>query len=295
MNVTVVYGTDERTVSVEPGTVLGEAIIATGLPLEQPCAGRGSCLKCKVIAEGTLSPLDEKELEGLTRAEQASSYRLACRARVQGDVNVTLAPIVVYSNKMFAASDEYKRRNVPLGLAIDLGSTTVAAFLTMLDTGQVCLGAAALNQQTAFGADQQTTTTARTDFSELQMPFTITKGVFNTDGTRLVSPLMRIQANGSADLAKETLDFRVEPTFVATIQGQGDTVDRSGIMVPVLVSGSFAKPTFKPDMAAILNQKLPSKDQVQEEIKKLIPADKKERKKVLEEGVKNLLKGFGTN
>jgi uncharacterized 2Fe-2S/4Fe-4S cluster protein (DUF4445 family) len=29
----------------------------------------------------------------------------------------------------------------------------VAAFLTMLDTGQVCLGAAALNQQTAFGAD----------------------------------------------------------------------------------------------------------------------------------------------
>ncbi len=153
MNVTVHYGTDERTVSVEQGTVLGEAVIATGLPLEQPCAGRGSCLKCKVIAEGALSPLDEKEQEGLTQAEQASSYRLACRARVQGDVNVTLAPIVVYSNKIFAASDEYKRRDVPLGLAIDLGSTTVAAFLTMLDTGQVCLGAAALNQQTAFGAD----------------------------------------------------------------------------------------------------------------------------------------------
>jgi len=135
VNVTVNYGTDERTVSVEQGTPLGEAIIATGLPLEQPCAGRGSCLKCKVIAEGTLSPLDEKELEGLTQAEQASSYRLACRARVQGDVNVTLAPIVVYSNKMFAASDEYKRRDAPLGLAIDLGSTTVAAFLTMSGHG----------------------------------------------------------------------------------------------------------------------------------------------------------------
>jgi uncharacterized 2Fe-2S/4Fe-4S cluster protein (DUF4445 family) len=153
VNVTVNYGTDERTVVVEQDTPLGEAIIATGLPLEQPCAGRGSCLKCKVIAEGALSPLDEKEREGLTQAEQASNYRLACRARVQGDVNVTLAPIVVYSNKIFAASDEYKRRDVPLGLAIDLGSTTVAAFLTMLDTGQVCLGAAALNQQTAFGAD----------------------------------------------------------------------------------------------------------------------------------------------
>jgi uncharacterized 2Fe-2S/4Fe-4S cluster protein (DUF4445 family) len=153
VNVTVNYGTDERTVSVEKDSVLGEAIITTGLPLEQPCAGRGTCHKCKVIAQGALSPLDEKEMDGLTEAERAADYRLACRARVLGDVEVTLAPIVVYSNKMFRACDDYKSRDVPLGLAIDLGSTTVAAFVTTLDTGRVCLGAAALNQQTAFGAD----------------------------------------------------------------------------------------------------------------------------------------------
>jgi uncharacterized 2Fe-2S/4Fe-4S cluster protein (DUF4445 family) len=41
----------------------------------------------------------------------------------------------------------------PLGLAIDLGSTTVAAFLTTLDNGEVCAGGAGLNQQTVFGAD----------------------------------------------------------------------------------------------------------------------------------------------
>ena len=153
MNVTVSYGNDTRSVSVEENTLLGEAIIATGLPLEQPCAGRATCLKCKVIVEGPLSPLDEKEEAGLTEAEKAADYRLACRARILGDVNVTLAPIVVYSNKMFRACTDYKRPGVPLGLAIDLGSTTVAAFVTTLDTGKVCLGAAALNQQTAFGAD----------------------------------------------------------------------------------------------------------------------------------------------
>jgi uncharacterized 2Fe-2S/4Fe-4S cluster protein (DUF4445 family) len=153
VNVTVTYGTDERTITVEKGSSLGAAIIGTGLPLEQPCAGRGTCHKCKVIAEGALSPYDEKELEGLTQAERAANYRLACRTQVLGDVEVTLAPIVVYSNKMFRACDDYKRQDVPLGLAIDLGSTTVAAFLTTLDEGRVCLGAAALNQQTAFGAD----------------------------------------------------------------------------------------------------------------------------------------------
>ncbi len=132
---------------------MGDAIIAVGLPLEQPCAGKGTCFKCKVLARGDLTPLDEREQEGLTSAEQAAGYRLACRARVQGNVTVTLAPILVYSNKIFRASDEYKRGDAPLGLAIDLGSTTVAAFLTTLDEGQVCAGAAALNQQTAFGAD----------------------------------------------------------------------------------------------------------------------------------------------
>jgi uncharacterized 2Fe-2S/4Fe-4S cluster protein (DUF4445 family) len=153
VKVTVNYGTDERTITVEKDSSLGAAIIGTGLPLEQPCAGRGTCHKCKVIAEGELSPYDEKELEGLTQAERGANYRLACRTRVLGDVEVTLAPIVVYSNKMFRACDDYKRTDEPLGLAIDLGSTTVAAFLTTLDQGRVCLGAAALNQQTAFGAD----------------------------------------------------------------------------------------------------------------------------------------------
>ena len=135
------------------GSLLGDAIIATGLSLEQPCAGRGTCLKCKVMAEGALTPLDEHELAGLSSAERAAHYRLACRARVTGDVSVTLAPIVVYSNKIFRACDDHRRAGVPLGLAIDLGSTTVAAFVTTLDEGKVCAGAAALNQQTAFGAD----------------------------------------------------------------------------------------------------------------------------------------------
>jgi uncharacterized 2Fe-2S/4Fe-4S cluster protein (DUF4445 family) len=151
--VTVSYGQDLRTTAIQSGGRLGDAIIATGLPLEQPCAGRGTCLKCRVMAQGELSALDDLELSALTSAERAVDYRLACRAHVLGAASVTLAPIVVYSNKVFRACDDYKRDGVPLGLAIDLGSTTVAAFVTTLDQGRVCAGAAALNQQTAFGAD----------------------------------------------------------------------------------------------------------------------------------------------
>jgi len=40
--VIVSYGDDVRSVVVEENTILGDAVIATGLPLEQPCAGRGT-------------------------------------------------------------------------------------------------------------------------------------------------------------------------------------------------------------------------------------------------------------
>jgi uncharacterized 2Fe-2S/4Fe-4S cluster protein (DUF4445 family) len=151
--VEVIYGEDLRVVEATTDSVLGDAIAATELPLEQPCAGRGTCGKCKVLVETGLHPPDEIELANLTSGELAIGNRLACRARVAEDVKVTLAPIVVYSTKIFRASTRYKRDDVPLGLAIDLGSTTVAAFLTTLDDGQVCAGAASLNQQTVFGAD----------------------------------------------------------------------------------------------------------------------------------------------
>jgi uncharacterized 2Fe-2S/4Fe-4S cluster protein (DUF4445 family) len=150
---TVIYGEEVKTIESPDGSLLGEVIPVTGLPLEQPCAGRGTCGKCKVLVEAGVAPPDEVELEHLTPGELALDNRLACRARVQGETKVVLSPIVVYSNKSFRSSSRYKRTDVPLGLAIDLGTTTVAAFLTMLDDGEVCAGSASLNQQTVFGAD----------------------------------------------------------------------------------------------------------------------------------------------
>ena len=150
----IIIGDRVENTKVKPYALLGDVIAQLELPLEQPCAGRGTCGKCKVLNEGGMLPPDEIERQHLTDGELAVGNRLACRARVAGDARVVLAPIVVYSNKNFKASSRYKRqRDVPLGLAIDLGSTTVAAFLTMMDNGEVCAGAASLNQQTLYGAD----------------------------------------------------------------------------------------------------------------------------------------------
>jgi AsmA protein len=110
--------------------------------------------------------------------------------------------------------------------------------------------------------------------------------VVNTPATSLKSPLIRLVAAGSANLVNETLDFRVEPKVVGTIKGQGDTEQRSGLMVPVIVSGTFSKPKFAPDLAGMAKQQLEKKILGSEQGEKLLD------KKGLEESAKGALKGI---
>jgi len=134
----------------------------------------------------------------------------------------------------------------------------------------------------------------RTEFSELQAPFTISSGVVNTPETTLMSPLLRILASGDADLVKETLNFRVEPKLVATLKGQGDTAQRSGLMVPVLVTGTFSSPKFRPDLKGMLKEGLEKKLPQVGELKEIIEQKtmQKDTGKTVEEKAKGLLKGL---
>ena len=152
--VTIIYGEEQKITEAKEGEILGDVIASLDLPIEQPCAGLGTCGRCKVLVEKGGNIPDENETSHLTAGELAVGTRLACRAQIDGETQAVLSPIVVYSNKVFKASNRHKRdRNVPLGLAIDLGSTTVAAYLTMLDNGEVVAGGASLNQQRVYGAD----------------------------------------------------------------------------------------------------------------------------------------------
>jgi AsmA protein len=94
----------------------------------------------------------------------------------------------------------------------------------------------------------------RTDFSRLHAPFEIKNGLAATDNTSLTAPGLRLTATGNADLVNQTLNFKLSPKFVATIQGQGDKDKRSGITVPILVQGSFSSPVFRPDMKSMIEE-----------------------------------------
>ncbi len=150
------------------------------------------------------------------------------------------------------------------------------------------LSAMARNVGSAFGLAKKVEERPRTDFAELLAPFTIKNGVFNTPKTSLKSPFIRLSALGTADLVKEILDFRVNPQAVATIKGQGDKEERSGITVPVLVTGTFSQPKFRPDLSAAAKQRIEKEIFESKEVKKVL---EKEELKPLEKKAKDLLKG----
>jgi len=109
------------------------------------------------------------------------------------------------------------------------------------------------NVKSKFGGSSTTSTEKpKTDFAELNMPFTAKNGLVRTDGTRMMSPLIRVVATGDINLVSEMLDMRVDPKFVATLKGQGDDKSRSGLMVPLLITGSFASPKIRPDLKGMI-------------------------------------------
>jgi AsmA protein len=103
------------------------------------------------------------------------------------------------------------------------------------------------NIQAAFGSGDGSQT-EETRFSEFKSLFTITNGVVNTGSTTVSSPVLRVDVTGSADLVKESLDFRVNPAYINPKNQKESGMSISGNQVPVLVTGTFTEPKFKPDL-----------------------------------------------
>lgn len=85
----VSFNGSKSTIEAAPGETLLSCIQRSGLSTESTCGGRGVCGKCRVVAHGELSPPDDVEREHL--AGLPADVRLACRAKVLGNVSVTVS------------------------------------------------------------------------------------------------------------------------------------------------------------------------------------------------------------
>ncbi|MFQ5996298.1 MAG: ASKHA domain-containing protein [Dehalococcoidales bacterium] len=220
-----------KDLSVKTGANLRETLIAAGMPLDSPCGGQGTCLKCKVQLSGISQKFTELEREKLSPGELDSDWHLACQVTVEAPGEVHLPEVEVsrvkagfgllgeeiplqsnvrrrhfelskptisdqradwnrlaeyletsepgpvraelsllqeiphrlrewhFAGEAVLVGDEVVALEPPdsakdvLGVALDIGTTTLAVGLVDLDTGKIVGLDAALNPQITFGAD----------------------------------------------------------------------------------------------------------------------------------------------
>jgi uncharacterized 2Fe-2S/4Fe-4S cluster protein (DUF4445 family) len=132
-----------------PGGSLEAALAEHGV--EFPCGGAGTCRGCRVRVVAGRLPVTREMEEAFTPAELAAGWRLACRARVDGPLTLEVAQ---WASTVL--TDESPLEFEPgegCAIAIDLGTTTLAAQTIDLSTGQVVAVETALNPQIVHGAD----------------------------------------------------------------------------------------------------------------------------------------------
>ena len=149
----------EKTVHVEEHATLLQAAIQAGLLVDSPCGGGGTCAKCRVRVltgragtGGSSHRLSSDELE--------LGWRLACGTRVTEPLTVEipatsqiarLTTILVDGEPVSIRRDAHTTGH--LGVAFDLGTTSVAGTLFDLHTGLERATHATMNRQIPLGDD----------------------------------------------------------------------------------------------------------------------------------------------
>ena len=145
-----------RVLSFTPPVSLYRLLADNGVPVDMPCGGRQRCLKCKAAVSGGVSPMSEREAALLTAEEKAAGLRFACMAELTGDAVLRLSggaagdAILTEGAMPVFTRAPWGRQ---WGAAVDIGTTTVAAYLYRLADGALLATQSEKNPQAVFGAD----------------------------------------------------------------------------------------------------------------------------------------------
>lgn len=150
----VTFRPDDKQISIHQGATLLEAAGQAGVILNTSCGGKGICGKCKVSLHRD-------------KPSDPAGEVLACQYRIQSDIVVD----VPLDSKLFElriltggidketglqpeiTPDTRCKKGRTLGLAVDIGTTTVVAKLIDLSDGRCIAEAGAVNPQIRYGDD----------------------------------------------------------------------------------------------------------------------------------------------
>jgi uncharacterized 2Fe-2S/4Fe-4S cluster protein (DUF4445 family) len=156
----------------QEGLRVTELLRRHGLPLNTRCGQQGVCDGCLIeLVEGSLADIQTNQ--PITAAQAAGPLH-GCRHRLEGDAPVLLRiperSMMAYEPQVLSdfriniprahaplwrTGDQHHQPTTgsPLGVAIDIGTTTVALLLVELATGKILAKASGFNKQMNLGDD----------------------------------------------------------------------------------------------------------------------------------------------
>ena len=172
-----------RRMTIPAGVGVLEYMQTQGVNLSAPCGGRGVCGKCGVqVVKGEL-PVQRADFICYAKEQLQNGFRLACQAKTETEIEILYRvseedfvvqtdtgnelrydirakreddssvpegqPGQAAERMRFAKENE----DAEFGVAIDLGTTTLAASLVELESGRILGTAAGVNHQRTYGAD----------------------------------------------------------------------------------------------------------------------------------------------
>ena len=160
--VSVVFQPNDVRINVPKGTNLLEAAQKADIYVNASCNGQGSCWKCRLILES--GTVENRSTSLLSDREKENGYILACQTKVTD--NIELTQTVREDNWKVTASVLQKKCSLELvdvrpahqdekslGMAVDLGTTSIVVYIVDMQTGEVLSAASGHNSQASCGDD----------------------------------------------------------------------------------------------------------------------------------------------
>ena len=117
------------------------------------CGGSGICSNCRV--EFISKPPKMKRIESNLFGRE-STYRMACQHPASKDCTITLPVTTETANMKRVSGLDITVKSKGYGIAIDLGTTTVALYLINLESGKIVEQQSFINPQATIGGDVMT-------------------------------------------------------------------------------------------------------------------------------------------
>ena len=160
----------DRVLHFESGEMVLEAAAHAGFMVRTPCGGAGTCGKCKVrFIKGSPDACSE-DVKFFSDEEIKAGWRLACKAFITSDCEIEVPKESVFEQmSKIQEKSNVKHKAIPdlkesiilskgdnkdiYAVAFDIGTTTVAAVLVDMVTGDELGVVSSSNPQSKYGDD----------------------------------------------------------------------------------------------------------------------------------------------